>query len=301
MMDPADRLRSQGRLAADVPLGPLTTYKFGGPASYVIEVDDEASLRDAYRLARAEGMPILALGRGSNVLVADAGFRGVVLRSGPRLLDKDVDEDGVVTAGSAVALPLLARDTARAGRGGLEFYAGIPGSVGGAIRMNAGCHGTETADVLVDAKVFDAVSGTTKDLGWERLGLSYRHSDLDDMCFVISARFATVPSTREQAEARIKEITRWRRAHQPGGTLNAGSVFKNPADDAAGRIIDHLGLKGLRIGGVRVSERHANFFVAEPEATAQDAFMLVEEVRRRVFEATGISLEPELRFVGEFR
>lgn len=293
-----DRLRAEGRLDEHVPLGPLTTYKFGGPARYVVTVSDEEDLRDAWRISTTEGLAVVALGRGSNVVVSEKGFDGIVLRPGPGLAHREIGEE--VVAGAAVPLPVLAREAARRGRGGLEFFTGIPGSVGGAVRMNAGCHGSETRDVLVAARVFSAATGLAGDRTADELGLSYRHSDLDDTEFVLEARFATVERDPKECEAEIRDVTRWRREHQPGGTLNAGSVFKNPPGDAAGRLIDSAGLKGLSRGAVRVSERHANFFVAGEGARPTDLHRLVEDVRARVLAATGIELEPEIRFLGEF-
>jgi UDP-N-acetylmuramate dehydrogenase len=178
---------------------------------------------------------------------------------------------------------------------------GIPGSVGGAVCTNSGCRGTDTAEWLVTARVIDLRTGEVQDRMVHELGLAYRHSDLTEMDMVVEATFRTVPRPRREAEEMMREITRWRRDHQPGGTLNAGSVFKNPPGDAAGRLIDSVGLKDLRVGGVSVSPRHANFFVAETGASAQDLYDLVAEVRRRVREQTGVDLEPEVRFVGAFR
>lgn len=298
-MDSVDRLRRAGRLEEGVPLGPLTTYKFGGPARYLVTAESEDDLRDAWSLAVAERLPVVTLGRGSNVVVAEAGFAGVVVRAGAGLSVRRIDGD-VVVAGGGAPLPLLARETVRAGRGGLEFYTGIPGSVGGAVRMNAGCHGSETRDVLVSARVFSGPAGPVANLSPDDLGLSYRHSDLGDDDFVVEAVFRTFPQDPRTGEREIRAITRWRKEHQPGGTFNAGSVFKNPPGDAAGRIVDELGLKGFTIGGVSVSERHANFFVAEASATADDVRRLVDEVRARVAAATGVVLEPEIRFLGEF-
>nr|MCU0280867.1 UDP-N-acetylmuramate dehydrogenase [Acidimicrobiia bacterium] len=189
---------------------------------------------------------------------------------------------------------------AAAGRGGLEFMVGIPGSVGGGVRMNAGGHGSDTAAWLVSARVIDVRRGAVAERPAAALGLSYRHSDLGDGELVVAATFQTLARPRREGEAIMREIVRWRRQNQPGGTLNAGSVFKNPPGDAAGRLIDQAGLKGLRVGGVAVSEKHANFFVAEAGASAQDLYDLVSEVRRRVRERAGVDLEPEVRFVGEF-
>lgn len=295
-----DRLAAAARLREDVPLAPLTTYRFGGPARYLVEAETEEDLLAAARLAAEEHLPLFVLGRGSNVVVSDRGFAGVVIRPGAGFAGRTIHGDGVVSAGAALALPVLARETARAGWGGLEFFVGIPGSVGGAVRMNAGCHGSDTAARLMEARIVSLRSGRVAERTPADLDLSYRHSNLSDDDMVVSARFRVDPVDPETSEARIREITRWRRETQPGGTLNAGSVFKNPPGDAAGRIIDSLGLKGLRIGAVEVSMRHANFFVAHAGATAAEVHGLVEEVRRRVLEATGIPLEPELRFLGEF-
>jgi UDP-N-acetylmuramate dehydrogenase len=283
-----------------VPLAPLTTYRFGGPARYLVEAESEADLTAVAALASDEHLPVFVLGRGSNVVIATRGFEGVVVRLGVGFGQRSIAADGTVTAGGAVPLPVLARECARAGAGGLEFFVGIPGSVGGAVRMNAGCHGSDTAGWLVAARVVSLGSGTTADRSPDELGLSYRHSNLAEDDIVVSARFRTVPTTPTAAEARIREITRWRKETQPGGTLNAGSVFKNPPGDAAGRIIDSVGLKGFRVGGVEVSKRHANFFVAGDGATPEDVRALVAAVRDRVRTATGIELEPELRFIGGF-
>ena len=196
--------------------------------------------------------------------------------------------------------PQLARAAADAGRCGLEFLAGIPGTVGGGVTMNAGGHGSEIADRLVTAAVVDRRTGTTVERTPGDLDLSYRHSNLRPDEIVVAARFSTDACDRGDADGRIREITRWRKEHQPGGTFNAGSVFKNPPGDAAGRLIDEAGLKGLRVGGVAVSAMHANFFTADQDATAQDVWDLIREVRRRVGEQTGIWLTPEIRTAGPF-
>jgi len=297
-MAPLERLRAAGRLDQDVALGPLTTYRLGGPARYLVTIESEQDLRDAWAVAGDEGLPVLPLGRGSNVVVAESGFAGVVIQPGPGLSRRSIGDE--VIAGAGVPLPLLARESARAGRGGLEFFAGIPGSVGGAVRMNAGCHGTETSDVLISARIFDLGSGKAADHTPAELDLAYRRSNIDDSKFVVEARFATVACEAAESESKIREITRWRRDNQPGGTLNAGSVFKNPDGDSAGRIVDSLGLKGLSCGAVSVSERHANFFVAGEGATAQDLHTLVRDVQKRVRDEAGVDLEPEIRFVGDF-
>lgn len=282
-----------------VPLAPLTTYRMGGAARYYAEVDERAALAELVGLA-AE-LPVLVLGRGSNVVVSDRGHPGLVIRLGRGLGEVRLEDDGTVTAGASAPLPVVARKAAEAGRGGLEFFVGIPGSVGGAVRMNAGCHGSETVEVLLVAAVFHLATGRTERLDAQALELSYRHSNLRPDDVVAQARFRTVPSTPERSAGLLREVTRWRREHQPGGTLNAGSVFRNPPADAAGRLIEITGLKGFRVGSAAVSVKHANFFVADPGASAQDVYDLVWAVRRRVGETTGVWLEPEIQFAGPFR
>ena len=288
------------QLDHDVPLAPMTTYKLGGVASAFFDATDETTLRTVLGSVAPE-VPIFVLGRGSNVVFSDAGYPGLVVRLGGDFLAVDFDEAGEMVVGGAVPLPRLARIAAEAGRGGLEFYVGIPGSVGGAIRMNAGGHGSDTKEWLIAARVLDIRTDEVDLRDLVSLDLSYRHSDLGDDDLVLQARYRTVSRPRREADETIRAITRWRREHQPGGTLNAGSVFKNPPDDSAGRVIDAAGLKGHRRGGISVSTMHANFFVAGDDATAQDVWDLVWAVRRRVGEETGIWLEPELRFAGPFR
>lgn len=295
-------LVAEGLLTEHAPLAGLTTYKLGGPARWMLEADSE---RDIVRLAGALGeeqapVPVVVLGRGSNAVISDLGYRGVVIHLGDGLSGLDIEPDGTVRVGGGLPLPVLARRSAAANRGGLEFYVGIPGSVGGAVCMNAGGHGSDTAEWLVRARLVDVLTGSIREAGPPELGMSYRHSEVGGHEVVVEAVFRTVPRPRRESEARIREVTAWRRDHQPGGTLNAGSIFKNPPSDAAGRIIDALGLKGFRVGAVRVSERHANFFVAGEGATAQDVHDLVAEVRRRVYEESGVLLEPEIRFIGRF-
>jgi len=293
-------LAAAGILAREVPLAPLTTYRFGGPARYLLEAHHEEEILAVGAALAVEPVPVLALGRGSNLVVSPRGFPGLVIRPADGMAGVAMRGDGLVAAGAAASQPSVARRCAAAGRGGLEFMVGIPGSVGGAVRMNAGGHGSDTASWLVSARVIDLSRGTVAERPGVSLGLSYRHSDLADTDLVVAATFHTLARPRREGEAIMREIVRWRRQNQPGGTLNAGSVFKNPPGDAAGRIIDRAGLKGHRCGGVAVSEKHANFFVADAGASAQDLYDLVAEVRRLVQERAGITLEPEVRFVGRF-
>lgn len=290
-------LAAAGFVEEGVPLGPLTTYKSGGPARYLASCDGTADLE---RLAGADEIgeiPVLVLGRGSNLVVADAGFPGLVIRLGGGLSQVAVEET-VVVAGGGAPLAHVARTAVDSGLGGLEFFVGIPGSVGGAIRQNAGCFGSETADRLLSASLYDLVEARIVESGPAELDLSYRHSNVGSRQVVVGARFAAFEAEVAAGREEMRRITRWRRDNQPGGTLNAGSVFKNPPGGTAGEIIDRLGLKGLRLGDVAVSSKHANFFVAGPRATSADIVGLVGMVKDRVFEASGTILEPEIQFVG---
>ncbi len=290
-------LVADGTVIEDVPLGPFTTYKSGGPARYLFQAGDLEELRDLAATGVIESLPTLVLGRGSNLVVADRGFPGLVIRLGPGFARIDVD-GLLVRAGAAATLAQVARTSVNAGVGGLEFLVGIPGSVGGAVRQNAGCFGTETRDRLVSATVLDLATGVMSTRTVDDLDLSYRHSNVAPRDVVLEAVFQGIPGDVTAGLAEMRRITRWRRDNQPGGTFNAGSVFKNPPGDTAGEIIDRLGLKGLSVGDVAVSEKHANFFVAGLGATSKDIHGLVELVKDRVREATGTILEPEIQFVG---
>jgi UDP-N-acetylmuramate dehydrogenase len=290
-----------GRVTLDQPVADLTTYRLGGPAAIVVRISDEEELAAVARVVSAHSPRLLVVGRGSNLLVADSGFAGVavVLTGAFERLTVDAAA-GTVDAGGAVPLPVLARQAAAAGLGGLEFFVGIPGSVGGAVRMNAGGHGAETRDVLDRAwvaRLGGDAPGVPEPRSASELALGYRHSNIEDGDLVTRVVLRGAPDRPEACAARLDEIVRWRREHQPGGA-NAGSVFRNPPGDAAGRLIDAAGCKDLRVGGAFVSPKHANFFQAAPEATADDVHRLVHEVRRRVADHAGVWLEPELHMVG---
>jgi UDP-N-acetylmuramate dehydrogenase len=295
-----DRLdaRLPGRVRRAPPSGEFTTYRVGGPFAAVVLVGDDAALDTLAGVVASADVPLLVVGRGSNLLVADRGFAGIAVALGDEFERIVVDAAASsVLAGGSASLPVLARRAAAAGVSGLEFYVGIPGSVGGAVRMNAGGHGRETREVLIDVDLLDLRTGTRSKATVDDFDFGYRHSNLQDHTLVCAARFAGSPDTAEACTARIDAIVKWRREHQPGGA-NAGSVFSNPPGMSAGRLIDAAGLKGLRIGGAAVSEKHANFIVADAAATAADVVALLDEVRRRVADATGIVLQTEVRLVG---
>ena len=303
----ADRLTAElgERIERDVPFSRLTTYGLGGPAAVLVRATGEADLLAVARTL-PPGVPFLSVGRGSNLLVADEGFAGVVVLLDGPLADLGIPQAGgraeaSIRAGGGVKLPVLARQAAAAGWGGVEFFAGIPGSVGGAVRMNAGGHGRETVEVLRRVWLVDLGAGggaAVEERPVASLDLTYRHSNLGPAQVVVRAEFAVTARPADECKAEIDEVVRWRRANQPGGN-NAGSVFTNPPGDSAGRLIDACGLKGFRVGTAWVSERHANFFQAEPDGQgrATDVVNLVLEVQRRVEVETGVHLVPELRRV----
>jgi UDP-N-acetylmuramate dehydrogenase len=294
----ADALDARGaRVTRDASIAELVTYRVGGPVAALVRIGTEAELVAVAAVVGERRPPVLVVGRGSNLLVADEGFAGLGVVLDGAFDDVELGERSV-TAGGAVALPVLARRSAAAGRADLEFLVGIPGSVGGAVRMNAGGHGREIRDVLIRAWVADlSAGGTPVARPRAAFDFGYRHSELGDSDLVVRGEFAVRVDDPLRCEARVAEIVRWRRENQPGGT-NAGSVFRNPPDDSAGRLIDACGLKGLRSGGASVSEKHGNFIQALPGARASDVRDLVLTVQRRVETETGVHLVPELRLVG---
>lgn len=299
-----DAARRLGALARrDVALAPLTTYRVGGPAALFVEAASVADLARVAEVVGDTGIPVLVLGRGSNLLVADEGFAGLVLVLGPFAASLAIDGTHVV-AGAAVPLPVLARQTAAAELHGLEWAVGVPGSVGGGVRMNAGGHGSDMARTLVGVRVLDLTSGEDGPVGLtevapDALELGFRRSALGDGAVVVCAAFELEAGDRQRAEAEIASIVRWRREHQPGGQ-NAGSVFVNPVpfEVSAGQLIDDCGLRGFRIGSAAVSTKHANFIQADDGGRAADVRAVMDEVRRRVHEATGYELRSEIRLVG---
>jgi UDP-N-acetylmuramate dehydrogenase len=290
----ADRLGPAA--VPDAPLGSRTTYRVGGTAALGAEVADEAMLADVARALAGLDVPVLVVGNGSNLLVADPGFAGLVvtLGSGFEALEIAADE---VRAGGALALPTLARRTVAAGLTGLEWAVGVPGTVGGAVRMNAGGHGSDTVATLVTYRVVDLATARVTDHPTADLGASYRRTRVGATDVVVSATHRLEPGDPLAGRAAIDEIVRWRRANQPGGA-NAGSVFTNPVDDSAGRLIDACGLKGLRIGTAEVSPKHANFIQADRGGSADDVRRVMDRVRRVVADETGVELTTEVRMVG---
>lgn len=292
-----------GVVERDRVLAPLTTYRLGGPAAVYVEpdsADDLERMGDVLRSAQAD-LPVIALGRGSNTVFSDEGFPGLVLRLGQSFSWIEPYGEHGMRSGGATSLPLLGNWAARRGLSGMEFTVGIPGSVGGAVRMNAGAHGREISDSLTSIRVFSLKDLVLSGRAAAELDLSYRHSNLTNDDLVVDASFELTREPAEAIRARMETYRQHRAETQPGALQNAGSVFKNPSGDSAGRLVEAAGLKGFKVGGAAVSERHANFFVASEGATAQDVFDLVGAVKTRVKERFGIELVPEVRFVGTFR
>lgn len=287
----------------DSPLGELTTYRIGGTAALMVSVGHSVALIEVGRILSETGAPVVVLGRGSNVLVADTGFDGVVLRLVADFEAISIPTVGAaalveVSAGSAAPLPVVARRTAAAGLGGFEWAVGVPGTIGGAVRMNAGGHGSDMAASISGATIL-TLGGSPRRVGVDGLGFGFRSSGIAADDVVLDATLALRPREVERSEAEIDEIVRWRREHQPGGQ-NCGSVFVNPVpgEISAGALIDALGLRGCRDGTASVSDKHANFILSEPGGAASDVVRLMARVREEVLGSTGHDLRSEVRLLG---
>lgn len=286
----------QDAVAREHPIGPDTTYRVGGAARVGLTLAADADVAALAEAVAGSGSDVLVVGKGSNLLVADAGFDGIAVWLGPGFDWVEIDGPDI-RAGAAAGLPVLARQSAAAGLAGFEWAVGVPGSLGGAVRMNAGGHGSDIDASIVHAQVVDLRDGVVE--RWDRLQLElgYRSSALADHHLVLGAEMGLAAGDAEESQALIAEIVAWRRENQPGGQ-NAGSVFTNPDGDSAGRIIDAAGLKGLRVGTASVSDKHANFLIADRSGSADDLHALMGEVFTRVRDKFGIALLPETRLVG---
>ena len=285
-----------GGILADHPIGSMTTYRAGGRAARFVRPVDRSELEAVAAGVASAGIPVLVVGRGSNLLVADAGFGGLALQLG-QAFEKVRAEGPTVVAGAGVSLPVLARRTVAESLTGFEWAVGVPGSLGGAVRMNAGGHGSDMASTLVSADTVDLATGEGRRRTLADLSLGYRSSSIDQSEVVVEATITLAVGDMVSGEERLAEVVRWRRENQPGGQ-NAGSVFTNPVGDSAGRLIDEAGLKGWRFGSASVAERHANFIQVDEGGSADDVVALMDVVVRRVDEVHGIRLEPETVIVG---
>jgi UDP-N-acetylmuramate dehydrogenase len=293
------RAAAGDRVRAQFPLAPLTTFRIGGPAALYLEPESEADLAAAGRAVTETAIPFVVLGKGSNVLVADSGFPGLVLRLG-RSFRWSARDDDVLTAGASMPLPALAGVALRHRLSGLEFGVAIPATVGGAVRMNAGAHGHELSEVVERVHVFRLLGRRSSDVPAAEAGFSYRTSSLGDDAVVVGVRVRLSPGDPAAIRSDMDDARRWRRATQPLAEPNCGSIFTNPVGGHAARLIEAAGGKGRRVGGAWVSEKHANFIVAGPDARAADVHRLIGEVRSLVESSSGVLLEPEVHLVGAF-
>ncbi len=296
-----DRLPAvRGRYSENAPLAGITWFRVGGAAEVMFRPADAEDLA-AFLAARPTDVPVLTIGVGSNLLVRDGGIPGVVIRLGRAFAS--IGHDGDIVSAGAGALDFNVALVAReAGLAKLEFLSGIPGTIGGALRMNAGAYGSEIKDVLIDAEALDG-RGKRHALAAAELGLTYRHSAIPEDWIFLAARLRAEPGRREDIQARMDTIAAARAETQPIRTPTGGSTFANPADPRAqGRkaweLIDAAGCRGLERGGAKVSDKHCNFLINTGTATAADIEGLGEEVRRRVFEMSGVRLDWEIRRVG---
>ncbi|MDH3580857.1 MAG: UDP-N-acetylmuramate dehydrogenase [Hyphomicrobiales bacterium] len=286
----------RGRLKANAHLSEITWFRVGGPAQVLFTPADEGDL--AYFLkACPDTLPITIIGLGSNLLVRDAGIAGAVIRLGRGFSEITVEDGYRLRVGAGVPDVKVARAAADAGIAGLAFYRGIPGGVGGALRMNGGAHGRETRDVLVEARAVGC-DGTICTLSRDDMHYDYRHCGAPADLIFTQALFQGEAGDKAEIQAEMADIADYREQAQPVKARTGGSTFKNPPGHSAWKLIDAAGCRGLQIGGAKVSEKHCNFMINEGNATAADLEDLGETVRRRVAETSGIELEWEIRRLG---
>ena len=286
------------RVTLDAPLRQATTLRIGGAADCLVELESEAELPILFALSARAGVPLNVLGRGSNLLVRDEGVRGIVVRLGRAFQQVRCDSEQATAQGGA-ALPnaMFVERCREQGLGGMEFLVAVPGSLGGAIAMNAGAHGDDTASHLVSVRVFDRVLNAVLEKPVSEIEFSYRHSPLrgQEGRVILSGIFSLRKLSDEAIQTRKQEIQSYRRETQPRDFPNCGSVFKNPPGNFAARLIEESGLKGHRIGDAQVSEKHANFIVNRGQATSADVMALIDLIQETVYERTGIRLDLEVQ------
>lgn len=302
-------------LMQDEPMKKHTTFRIGGPADYYAE-PDVSQISKLIEIAKACDMPVAVIGNGSNLLVGDKGIRGLVIGIGKGLSAIEVTEavaqqstaqdltaqgnGRIITAGAGAILAAVAAKAAEASLSGLEFASGIPGSVGGAVVMNAGAYGGEIKDVLIDATVL-TVDGELRTVTRDELDLSYRHSIVPEKGYIVlSARFMLTPKPQDEIKAYMAELRAKRVEKQPLEYPSAGSTFKRPEGYFAGKLIMDAGLRGYSVGDAQVSQKHCGFVVNKGEATAADVLTLIKDVQETVLKQFGVKLEPEVKMIGEF-
>ena len=279
------------------PMKNHTTFRIGGNADFFVSVNRE-QLPQILAVAKQDEVPVTIIGNGSNLLVKDGGIRGLVVEIGKDMEDIQL-HGNCITAGAGALLSKIARAAADAGLSGLEFASGIPGSLGGAVVMNAGAYGGEMKQVLVSAKVLDK-DGEEKTLSNEELDLSYRHSCIEEKGYiVVEATIRLNPKEKEQIFAEMEDIRKRRLEKQPLEFPSAGSTFKRPEGYFAGKLIQDSGLSGASVGGAQVSEKHNGFVINKGNATAQDVLTLIENVKKEVYRQFQVELVPEVKIIGE--
>jgi UDP-N-acetylmuramate dehydrogenase len=286
----------RGRLTANAPLSDITWFRVGGPAQVLLAPADEADL--SYFLKNLpDNVPIQVIGLGSNLLVRDGGVPGVVVRLGRGFNEIKIEPGNRVRAGTAVPDVKVARAAAEAGISGLAFFRGIPGSIGGALRMNAGAHGRETKDCLVSARAVD-LDGNIYVLSLAEMDFTYRHCGVQDGWIFTEATFEGVPGEPAAILREMDEVAAYREKHQPIKERTGGSTFKNPPGTSAWKLVDDAGCRGLRVGGAKVSDMHCNFLINDSQASGEDVETLGETVRARVKAASGVTLNWEIIRLG---
>ena len=278
------------QIIVDAPLAGLSTYRVGGPAAVLIKVEENSSFSRILKGLAKFPMPVMIMGNGSNVLISDNGFEGVVIKLGEFFETIEIED-------TVAKLPVVARETVKFGLSGFEWAVGVPGSIGGAVRMNAGGHGSDMAASLVEVTILNLLNGTVSNIPTSELQLSYRQSCIKSTDLVIDATLKLLLGDKDKSNHLLKEIVKWRRDNQPGGQ-NSGSVFTNPEGDSAGRLIEIAGLKGLRVGSACISEKHANFIQVDEGGSAEDVKKLMSLVVEKVEEVHSVSLEVETVLVG---
>lgn len=299
LIDSLDLSDIRGRIAADAPMSKVTWFQVGGPADLLFTPADEDDLALFLSRLPAE-VPVLVVGVGSNLLVRDGGIEGVVIRLSAKGFGRiEQLEDHRIYAGAAVPDKRLAAAALEAGLGGFEFYHGIPGAIGGALRMNAGANGTETTDRVVEVHAVDR-QGTRHVLSHADMGYSYRHSSAAKDLIFTGAVFAGSPKPKDDIQKAMDEVQHHRETVQPIREKTGGSTFKNPLPQSSWKLIDEAGLRGFRVGGAQMSEMHCNFMINTGGATAHDLEKLGETVRQRVHQNSGVILEWEIKRLGRF-
>jgi UDP-N-acetylmuramate dehydrogenase len=290
--------RVVGDVRRDEPLAPYTTLKVGGPAAALVRAESMFDLAAVADVCAATDRPWLILGRGSNLLIADAGWPGVAVVLGRAFRGVRVEGEHV-EAGAAEPMPVLANDVARHGLGGLAFGIAIPGTLGGAVRMNAGAHGRELRDVLEWAEVVRLRgAGCVERVPVDDLAMGYRRTALPDDGVVVRARLRLAHTDAGALAEEMAEMRQWRREHQPINTPSCGSVFRNPPGDSAGRLVEQAGMKGYRVGGAEVSRVHANFITVDPGARASDVHAVIRAAQAAVAERHAVALQTEVVLAG---